>query len=86
MDNADKNTCSGFIGATWRRGPTFYWGFQEPPPDNFEGAFQCNLCCNSLSVLTGTIIDFLNLCDSFGFSFIISKVIELIHSLKLDIF
>ena len=28
-----------------------------------------------------TIMNFLNLCDSFGFSFMISKVLEFIHSL-----
>ena len=72
VENADKNSCSAFIGATWRRGPTFYWGFQEPLRENFEGAFQCNLCCNTLSVRT--IMNFLNLCDSFGFSFMISSV------------
>ena len=71
-----------FIGATWRRGPTFYWGFQEPLRENFEGPFQCNLCCNTLSVRT--IMNFLNLCDSFGFSFMISKVLEFIHSLILN--
>ena len=60
-----KNSRSAFIGATWRRGPTFYWGFQEPLQENFEGAFQCNLCCNTLSVRT--IMNFLNLCDSFRF-------------------
>ena len=29
-------------------------------------------------------MNFLNLCDSFGFSFIISKVLEFIHSLILN--
>ena len=82
VENADKNSCSAFIGATWRRGPTFYWGFQEPLRENFEGAFQCNLCCNTLSVRT--IMNLLNLCDSFGFSFMISKVLEFIHSLILN--
>ena len=38
-----------------------------------RSAFQCNLCCNTLSVRT--IIVFLNLCDSFGISSMISKVI-----------
>ena len=52
-------------GATWRRGPTFYWGFQEPLRENFEDAFQCNLCCNTLSVRT--IMNFLNLCDVHDF-------------------
>ena len=37
---------SGFIGAMWRRRPTFYWGDQEPPWENFKigvlkSAFQC---------------------------------------------
>ena len=82
VENADKNLCSAFIGATWRRGPTFYWRFQEPLRGNFEGAFQCNLCCNTWSVQT--IMNFLNLCDSFGFSFMISKVLEFIHSLILN--
>ena len=36
-----------FIEATWRMGPTFYWGIQEPIRENFEigilkSAFQCN--------------------------------------------
>ena len=53
VENADKNSCSAFIGATWRRGPTFYWGFQEPLRENFEGAFQCNLCCNPRHHLEG---------------------------------
>ena len=74
MENADKNLCSAFIGATWRRGPTFYWGFQEPLRENFEGTFQCNLCCNTLSVQT--IMNFLNLRDSFGFSFMISLILN----------
>ena len=57
---------------------------EEGPPlrENFEGAFQCNLCCNTLSVWN--IMNFLNLCDSFGFSFMISKVLEFIHSLILN--
>ena len=47
VDSADKKTCSGSIGATWRMGPTFYWGVQEPIRENFEigilkSAFQCN--------------------------------------------
>ena len=32
-----------FSGPRGRRGPTFYWGCQEPLRENFEGAFQCNL-------------------------------------------
>ena len=60
LNNTNKKMCSNFIGATWRRGPTFYWEVQEP--------------------LQRTIINFLNLCDSFSFSFMISKVIKLIFS------
>ena len=85
MENADKNLCSVFIGAMWRRGPTFYWGFKEPLRENFEGGFQCNLYCNALSAQI--IRNFLNLCDSFGFSFMISSVRKsYIHLNLLDIF
>ena len=39
---------SGFIGAMWRRRPTFYWEDREPPWENFKigvlkSAFQCIL-------------------------------------------
>ena len=66
-------------GPRGEEGPPFTGGSRW----GFQGTFQCNLCGNTLSV--PTIMNFLNLCDidSFGFSFMISKVIELIHSLKL---
>ena len=67
-------------GPRGEEGPPFIGASRSLSEKSFEGAFQCNLCCNNLSVRT--IMNFLNLCDSF--SFMISKVLEFIHSLILN--